>query len=349
MISTLKKYLQLLLIVLLLLALPVNAKEDKNLVNIYFFHSKDCIHCNEEIKLLDSIEKKYDNVKIYRYEIHDKENNKKRQEVINLYDLRSNGVPITIIGDTPYIGYSENTSNKKYIKTIEYYSRYGYEDKVGTLFNIDKLPTYELDNNNKSLKEFIKEYGNYKLIGNIYTDKLDSSSNAIILGVLSQINIVNISLIIIVVLLLEKIKKTKEKTLLLTTYFIILFILNTIHIIPNNIYKIIILVLSLITFIYTLIKGIKTNDQKYFIFSLFNVIAILNIYLKEYFYSTNLEAFITLININNLEGLNLFGYYANYLFIVLIINISFILIYSSIQNRKGGLVYERFAPKNKRV
>ena len=334
MISTLKKYLQLLLIVLLLLALPVNAKETQNLVNIYFFHSKDCIHCNEEIKFLNSIEKKYDNVKIYRYEIHDEENNEKRQDVINLYDLRSNGVPITIIGDTPYIGYSENTSNKKYIKTIEYYSRYGYEDKVGTLFNIDKLPTYELDNNAKSLKEFIKEYGNYKLIGNIYTDKLDTTSNSIILGVLSQINIINISLIIIVVLLLEKIKKTKEKTLLLSTYFIILFILNTINIIPNYIYKIIMLVLSLFIFIYTLIKGLKTKDQKYLIFSLFNVIAILCIYLKEYFYSTTQEAFITLININNLEGLNLFGYYANYIFIVLIIKISFILIYSSIQNKK---------------
>ena len=332
MISTLKKYLTILIVIVLLLALPVNAKEEKNLVNIYFFHSKDCIHCNEEIKLLNSIEKKYDNVKIYRYEIHDEENNKKRQEVINLYDLRSNGVPITIIGDTPYIGYSENTSNKKYIKTIEYYSRYGYEDKVGTLFNIDKLSTYELDNT-KSLKKFINEYGNYKLIGNIYTDKLDTTSNAIILGVLSEINIVNISLIITIVLLLEKIKDNKTKTILLTTYFIMLFILNTINIIQNNIYKIIILSLSLTTFIYTLIKGKKNKEKKYLIFSLFNIITILCIYLKSSFYSTNIEAFTTLINLNNLEGLNLIGYYANYLFIVLIINISFILIYSSIQNR----------------
>lgn len=177
------------------------------------------------------------------------------------------------------------------------------------------------------------EYGNYKLMGNIYTDKLDPSSNSILLAVLSEINIVNIGLIIIVILLLEKIKNSKEKILLLTTYFIILFILNTINIIPNNIYKIIILVLSLITFIYTLIKGLKTKDQKYLIFSLFNVIALLSIYLKEYFYSTNIEAFMTLIKINNLESLNLLGYYANYLFILLIINISFILIYSSIQNR----------------
>lgn len=333
MISTLKKYFKLLVVIILLLALPVSAKTNKNLVNIYFFHSKDCAHCNEEIKFLNSIEKKYNNIKIYRYEIHDEENNKKRQQVIDLYDLRSNGVPITIIGDTPYIGYSENTSNKKYIKTIEYYSRYGYEDKVGTLFNIDNLPTYKTDNNAKPLKEFINEYGNYKLIGNIYTDKLDTTSNSIILGVLSEINIVNISLIIMIILLLEKIKKIQEKTLLLTAYFIILFILKTINIIPNNIYKIVILVLSLITFIYTLIKGLKNKEQKYLSISLFNIIAILNIYLNSLFYSTNIEAFTTLIKINNLEGLSLLGYYANYLFIVLIIKISFILIYSSIQNR----------------
>lgn len=333
MISTLKKHFKLLIVIIISIALPASAKTNKNLVNIYFFHSKDCVHCNEEIKFLNSIEKKYDNIKIYRYEIHDEENNNKRQQVIDLYDLRSNGVPITIIGDTPYIGYSENTSNKKYIKTIEYYSRYGYEDKAGSLFNIDKLPTYKLDNNAKPLKEFINEYGNYKLIGNIYTDKLDITSNSIILGVLSEINIVNIGLIIMVILLLERIKNNKEKTLLLTTYFIILFILSTINIIPNNIYKIVILVLSLITFIYTLIKGLKNKEQKYLYISLFNVIAILNIYLNSLFYSTNIEAFTTLIKINNLEGLSLLGYYANYLFIVLIINISFILIYSSIQNR----------------
>lgn len=333
MISTFKKHFKLLIVIILSLALPASAKTNKNLVNIYFFHSKDCVHCNEEIKFLNSIEKKYDNIKIYRYEIHDEENNEKRQQVIDLYDLRSNGVPVTIIGNTPYIGYSENTSNKKYMKTIEYYSRYGYEDKVGTLFNIDKLPTYELDDNAKPLKEFINEYGNYKLIGNIYTDKLDTTSNSIILGVLSEINIVNIGLIIIVILLLEKIKNSKEKIILLTTYFTILFILNTINIISNNIYRIIILVLLLTTFIYTLIKGLKTKKQKYLYISLFNVIAILNIYLNSLFYSTNIEAFTTLIKINNLEGLNLMGYYANYLFIVLIIKISFILIYSSIQNR----------------
>lgn len=337
MISTLniKKYVQLLIIILLLLALPINAKANKNLVNIYFFHSKDCSHCNEEIKFLDSIEKKYNNVKIYRYEIHEDNNNEKRKKVIELYDLKSNGVPLTIIGNTPYIGYGENISNKKYIKTIEYYSRYGYEDKVGTLLNIDKLPTYKLDENTKSLEEFIKEYGNYKLIGNLYTDKLDVSSNAIVLGVLSEINIVNIGLIIMIVLLLEKIKNNKTKMVLLFIYFIILFILNTIHIVSNDIYKISLLCLSLIIFIYTLTKGIKNKEQKYLYISLFNVISILCIYLKKCFYNTNIEAFTTLVNLNNLEGMNLIGYYANYLFIVLIINIFFLLIYSSIQNKTG--------------
>ena len=45
---------------------PVHADSDKNLVNIYLFHSNTCPHCKEEIKYLDKIEKKYDNVKIYK-------------------------------------------------------------------------------------------------------------------------------------------------------------------------------------------------------------------------------------------------------------------------------------------
>ena len=124
MISTLKlkKVLLVLTLFLIILAKPVNAENNnKNLVNIYFFHSKDCSHCHNEEKFLNKIEKEYKNVKIYRYEVHNKENNQLREKVRDLYQVKTNGVPLTIIGNTPYSGYTEEKSNlifiyKKYSK-----------------------------------------------------------------------------------------------------------------------------------------------------------------------------------------------------------------------------------------
>ena len=52
----------------------VFADTDKNLVNIYLFHSDTCPHCKEEIKFLNNIKKNYDNIKIYMYEISDNNN-----------------------------------------------------------------------------------------------------------------------------------------------------------------------------------------------------------------------------------------------------------------------------------
>ena len=39
--------------------------EEKNLVNIYLFHSNTCPHCQEEIGVLEELQKKYPNIKIY--------------------------------------------------------------------------------------------------------------------------------------------------------------------------------------------------------------------------------------------------------------------------------------------
>ena len=38
------------------------------------FHSYTCKHCKEEIKLLDELEKEYDNIKVYKYEVNENGN-----------------------------------------------------------------------------------------------------------------------------------------------------------------------------------------------------------------------------------------------------------------------------------
>ena len=68
-----KRSLKILFLVICLFSFcnVVNAVSEKNLVNIYLFHSYTCKHCKEEIKLLDELEKEYDNIKIYKYEVNE--------------------------------------------------------------------------------------------------------------------------------------------------------------------------------------------------------------------------------------------------------------------------------------
>ena len=68
MINLIKKFI-LIFIVCLLFIPSVYANDNKNLVNIYLFHSNSCHHCASEKELLAELEKEYDNIRIYKYEI----------------------------------------------------------------------------------------------------------------------------------------------------------------------------------------------------------------------------------------------------------------------------------------
>ena len=316
------------LIFLLLLPIMVNAEtKEKNIVNIYFFHSRDCSHCNNEIKLLDDLENKYDNIKVYRYEIHDKDNNDIRIKVQNLYDLKDNGVPLTIIGNTPYLGYHQEKSTLNFIKTIEYYSRYGYVDRVGEMLRITNLPSQEIDANAPALDEFLKTYGNYKLICSLTTDDLDTSTNAIVLGVLSQFNIIKVLITIFNIILLLKFDKENKNIYLLVMFLVLSFVFNTTYLITNNIYRIIIYLINILIIITSIIFYLKNKDKKYLYSNVIPIIAVLTSYLEYYYQKNNITAFKEIITLNNLTDLNKISYYANYFFVIVIINLLFILIY----------------------
>lgn len=169
----------------------VYAQED-NLVNIYFFHSNSCPHCKEEIKLLDKLEKKYNNIKIYKYEIHEDNNSELLKNVSELFNQNITGTPFTIIGDTPFSGYSEVDSKKKFTAAIEYYSKYGYHDKVGEYIGNIKLPEYEVNKNDISIDEYMNNYGEYSfklpLIGEISTKNLTLPVVTVLLGLIDGFN-----------------------------------------------------------------------------------------------------------------------------------------------------------------
>ena len=92
----------------------VNVKVEKDKVNLYLFHSDDCSHCAQEREWLEGIEEEYkDYLNVYMYEVtYNKDNRELMNKVIDKLDISSSNVPLTIIGNIHYTGYSVATGSK---------------------------------------------------------------------------------------------------------------------------------------------------------------------------------------------------------------------------------------------
>ena len=99
-----------------------NTKVEEDIINIYFFRGEGCPHCAEEEKFFnEELKKKYDNIKIYDFEVwNNKDNSKLLDLVKEKLRVRSGNVPFTIIGDKYFIGFSDVTKGKIYNILDEY-------------------------------------------------------------------------------------------------------------------------------------------------------------------------------------------------------------------------------------
>lgn len=305
-----------LIVVTIISANIVKASQTKNLVNIYFFHSNTCSHCKEEIKFLNELETRYNNIEIYKYEVHKEDTIELLKKIDELYDTKITSVPITIIGSKLYTGYSTD-ANLTFIKTIEYYSKYGYEDKIGSYLKVD-LPTYSIDNNIE-LDEFIDEYHNYNLLG-LKTDKLDTSNISLLLGFLCSINLINIIGLIIAIIISKQFKSDKTKILSLILYIGITTLLQLKTILNNPISSITIYIIITIIFIIVISKT-KNKQKNYYLFNSIIPISIIINLIITYISNKNIIIFKNILNLHNLTGLNKIYYYGDFIIIYLIMNI----------------------------
>ena len=82
--------------------------EAKEITNLYIFYGETCPYCEEEMNYLKKIEKKYKNIKFNYIEVWEHADNEELLEKVkDAYNIKSRGVPITIIDKYYYSGYTE--------------------------------------------------------------------------------------------------------------------------------------------------------------------------------------------------------------------------------------------------
>ena len=91
----------------------VDVPKEEGKINLYLFHGKDCPHCAEEKVWLETIKDKYKKeVNFYYYEVwYDANNAKLMDKVLREFGIAKSGVPLTIVGEKYYIGFSKSTSS----------------------------------------------------------------------------------------------------------------------------------------------------------------------------------------------------------------------------------------------
>ncbi len=77
-------------------------------VNIYMFWGEGCPHCAKAKPFLENLDKSSDKINLYTYEVYyNAQNQKLYQETGEKLKVNSSGVPLIIIGDEVFVGYSE--------------------------------------------------------------------------------------------------------------------------------------------------------------------------------------------------------------------------------------------------
>ena len=221
-----KRSLKILFLVISLFSFcnVVNAVSEKNLVNIYLFHSYTCKHCKEEIKLLDELEKEYDNIKVYKYEVNENGNGELLKNISEIMGSKVTGTPYTIIGNKVFSGYDYENSKGRFKGAIEYYSKYGYEDKVGEYISSIPLPSYEVKDTDLDVDEYINDYISYKvklpLIGEVKLKNLTLHLVTVVIGLADGFNPCAMWVLLFLISMLIGMKDKKRMWILGSTFLL---------------------------------------------------------------------------------------------------------------------------------
>lgn len=221
-----KRSLKILFLVISLFSFcnVVNAVSEKNLVNIYLFHSYTCKHCKEEIKLLNELEKEYDNIKVYKYEVNENGNGELLKNISEIMGSKVTGTPYTIIGNKVFSGYDYENSKGRFKGAIEYYSKYGYEDKVGEYISSIPLPSYEVKDTDLDVDEYINDYISYKvklpLIGEVKLKNLTLPLVTVVIGLADGFNPCAMWVLLFLISMLIGMKDKKRMWILGSTFLL---------------------------------------------------------------------------------------------------------------------------------
>ena len=184
-----KRIFSFIIIFLFIFPLTVFA-EDRN-IKLYLYYGDGCPHCEEEMKFLKTIEKKYSNLEIIKKEVwYNDANSSELQKVNEAFSISRIGVPTNVIGETIIRGYGNGTGSK-IERAIKYYSNSEneYIDAVDGIIN-DNYKYEEKENSfEKEEKESDENVSiDVPIAGNVNLKNVSLTTAAVVIGLIDGFN-----------------------------------------------------------------------------------------------------------------------------------------------------------------
>ena len=334
--------------------LPVNAKEDDK-ITLYLFYGDGCPHCAEEKLFLDEIEDKYENFEIVKYEVwKDKDNQQFLDKVKVELGIERSGVPVTIIGDTYMVGWSEALESRV-TRAIRFYKQNDYVDVIEQIKNgTYERPAVEENEFEKEEEKSDEDATvDVPLIGKVNLKNVSLTTAGVILGLIDGFNPCAMWVLLFLISMLIGIKNKKRMWIIGITFLgssalvymlIMLSWLNIVVSVATSIWlRNIIAVVAIIGGVVNLVNYFRHQDsgcsvvdekkrksvfarikkftqEKSLILALIGVIALaFSVNIIELACSAGLPLVYTqLLAINNISGVGSFFYVLLYIFFFLL-------------------------------
>ncbi len=120
-------------------------EETDDQITIYFFRGQGCSHCYELLNFLNSIVDEYGYMfKLRSYEVwYNSDNSEIKDEVVKFFNLDASGVPLLVIGESTFYGFSED-SEEKIITAIE--NEYNSEERYDVFEKMEEKKANKNEN-----------------------------------------------------------------------------------------------------------------------------------------------------------------------------------------------------------
>ncbi len=191
-------------------------------IKIYLFYGDGCSHCEDEKKLLDKLDDKY-NIVIEKYEVwYNDENSNLLDKVSDKLKIERKGVPTTIIGEDVFVGYNDAVSSK-IERVIKYYLENEYIDAVNLIKNDNYVGKSDEKTNFEKLEEESDKESTIKLplVGDINLKNVSLMSAAVIIGLIDGFNPCAMWVLLFLISVLIGIKDKKRMWILGITFLFV--------------------------------------------------------------------------------------------------------------------------------
>lgn len=206
---------KVLFLLLFLVLIPINIMANEQ-VNIYIFHNYNCPHCHKALEYFNNLTKQDTAIKLYDYELLYNENAYNRvlyNDICDLMTIKVRSVPLIIIGNDYYIGFSDSKKDTL-LKAIDYYKQNDYQDIVGIKLGL-------VDENNKPIITQESNDNKYvvdTIFGTINLKNLSLPVITIIMGLVDGFNPCAMWILLFLITMLFNMKDKKKMWILGLTF-----------------------------------------------------------------------------------------------------------------------------------